>query len=253
MSTLAGSLPRPAWARLLRTEGRLLLREPVILFWAVLFPTVLLVVLGIASNAHEKDLGGLRVVDVYAPILVTFVFTTMALAALPAAVATYRERGILRRFGTTPAPPSALLGAQVAVNLAVGVVALALVLAVGRLGFDVALPKEVPAYVLSALLTAAALIGLGLLVAALAPSGRTASAIGAILFFPLMFFAGLWVPRDLMSHTLRSVSDLTPLGAGVEALQQATLGHWPGATAIGVLAGWGVVFTLAATRFFRWE
>ena len=55
-----------------------------------------------------------------------------------------------------------------------------------------------------------------------------AGAIGTLLFFPLMFFAGLWVPQATMPATLRDISDYTPLGAAVQALQDAAGGHWPG-------------------------
>jgi ABC-2 type transport system permease protein len=99
----------------------------------------------------------------------------------------------------------------------------------------------------------AALLGLGLLLAALAPSSRAASAISTLLFFPMMFFAGLWAPREAMSPLLRDVSDATPLGAAVGALQSATEGAWPSALHLLVLAVWAAVCAGLATRLFRWQ
>jgi ABC-2 type transport system permease protein len=253
MTALALRLPRAARTKILATEARLALREPALLFWGVAFPVVLLVILGIASDTPEKDLGGLRVVDVYVPIMIAFVLAMLALNAIPPALAGYRERGVLRRLSTTPAPPWAVLGAQLVVAAALGVVALIVILAVGRIAFDVGLPDQVPAYLLTLLLTTAAILGLGLVVAAVAPSARAANAIGAILFFPLMFFAGLWIPRGLMPDALRAVSDYTPLGAAVEALQDATGGSWPGAVPLCVLAAYALAFGFAANRLFRWE
>jgi hypothetical protein len=87
----------------------------------------------------------------------------------------------------------------------------------------------------------------------LAPTGRAAGVIGTMLFFPLMFFAGLWIPRATMPASLREVSDLTPLGAAVQALQDSLHGSWPHPSALTVLAGYAVVFTVAAARFFRWD
>ena len=97
------------------------------------------------------------------------------------------------------------------------------------------------------------MLGLGVLIAALAPTGRVAGGIGTLLFFPLMFFAGLWIPRAMMPATLRHIGDYTPLGAAVQSLQDSMRGYWPPPAALAVLAAYAVVFTVAGTRFFRWD
>ena len=103
------------------------------------------------------------------------------------------------------------------------------------------------------LLLTLALLALGMFVAAVSPTGKVANALGSILFFPLMFFAGLWIPLPLMPGTLRTGGDFTPRGAGVQALQEAAAGDWPQLGHLAVLAGWIVVMSAAAARFFRWE
>ena len=103
------------------------------------------------------------------------------------------------------------------------------------------------------MLAATAMLGLGMLIAALAPTGRSAGVIGTMLFFPLMFFAGLWIPRATMPASLRLISDFTPLGAAVQALQDSMRGSWPHPSGLAVLAGYAVLFTVAAARFFRWD
>jgi ABC-2 type transport system permease protein len=56
----------------LRTEARLLAREPGSLFWILAFPPLLLVILGAVPAFREPQdgLGGLRVVDTYVPVTV---------------------------------------------------------------------------------------------------------------------------------------------------------------------------------------
>jgi len=49
------------------------------------------------------------------------------------------------------------------------------------------------------------------------------------------------------------ISDFTPLGAAVQALQDSMRGSWPHLSALAVLAGYAVVFMVAAVRFFRWD
>ncbi len=242
-----------AWRRLLATEARLMIREPMVLFWGVAFPLILTVVMGLAGDRHDKHLGGLSLVDVYVPVSMAMVITILAVTAVPVILASYREKGILRRMSTTPMRPSALLGANAAVNLALMVTAVAVIAIVARLAFDVHLPTQGFGFVLTLVLTAAAMLSLGAMVASVAPTMRIAQGLGTLLFFPMMFFAGLWVPRQQMSSDLRHVSDFTPLGAATAAIQDTMQGHWPGLAHVAVLAGYAIALSLAAARLFRWE
>jgi ABC-2 type transport system permease protein len=68
-----------------------------------------------------------------------------------------------------------------------------------------------------------------------------------------MFFAGLWAPRATMSPTLEKISDYTPLGAAVQALQDAMAGAYPHPRQLLVMLAYAVVCAVAATRLFRWQ
>ena len=249
----AGQRRHTAFGNLVRTESVLLVREVIPLLWGVGAPMVLLAIMGVASHGPDQSLGGVSLVAAYEPVLIAFTLSTFALQGLPAVLSGYRERGILRRFNATPVGAGRLLGAQLTVNLAVALLATAGILAVGRLAFGVALPRQPAGFALALLLTMGAMLSLGLLVAALARTGRVAAAVGTMLFLGLMFFAGLWIPQAQMSAALRRAGDDTPLGAAVTALQHAMAGQWPSAGGLALLAGYTVVFGLLAWRFFRWE
>jgi ABC-2 type transport system permease protein len=244
-----------SFSKLTGVEVKLLVREPAAVFFGVVFAPLLVVILGSipAFREHSADLGGARVIDLYVPICTAFVLAILGVSVVPTALAIYRERGVLRRMSTTPVPPGRLLGADLVAGLAMALVAIVVLLAVARLVFDVALPRQPLGYLVALLLASAAVFALGLLLAAVAPSGKASAAIGNIVFFPLMFFAGLYVPREAMPQALRQISDYTPLGAGVQALRDASTGAWPHATHLAVLAGYLAVFSVLAARLFRWE
>jgi ABC-type multidrug transport system permease subunit len=52
---------------------------------------------------------------------------------------------------------------------------------------------------------------------------------------------------------LRGVSDALPVGAGVQAIQDAAAGRWASGLYFGVLAAWVMVCGVLAVRLFRWE
>lgn len=243
------------FAKLTRTELKLLYREPVPAFFSLFFPTILVVILGSIPSFREPsaDLGGARIIDLYVGIAVALTLAMLGLQVTPAVLASYREKGILRRLATTPASPLLLLAAQLAAVLLTAVVSSALALAVGRLVFDVPLARNFVGFVVAVLLAALGVFAIGLFIAAIAPTGKAGNAIGTLLFFPSMFFAGLWTPREVMPGVLQRIGDYTPLGAGERALHDTMAGHWPPLLSATVLVGYLVVFGLGAARLFRWS
>lgn len=248
-------VPRGAFRRLVLTEARLTLREPIALVWGVGMPVVLVVVFG-SIPAFQQPLpgqGGMTLFDAYAPIFVLVVLAMLGLVGLPVPLASYRELGVLRRMSTTPVPPSGLLAAQLVVNLSSALVALTLIAAIGASAFGLPLPRHVAGFVLTLVLATACLFSIGLCVAAVARTGRAAAAIGNALFFPLAFFAGLWFPQQVMPTALATFARLTPTGAAVNALNATMAGDFPAAQSLLLLAGFTTVFALIAVRAFRWE
>jgi len=252
--TPAASRRAPSTGVLARTEWRLFCREPVGLVWGLVLPVAAFVVLGLVPGTTRpaRSLGGVSAVATYEPVVLLFSLTMLAVNAMPVVLGTYRERGVLRRLAVTPMPAWRLLAVQMGIHAAVAAVTAAVVAVLGAAAFGVGVPGSVGGWVLAYALTTAALLGLGVLAAAVAPSARVANALGAALFFPLMFFAGLWIPRAVMPDALRSVSDLTPLGAAVRALSAADGGHLSG-SALAVLATYALVLPAVAARSFRWE
>jgi ABC-2 type transport system permease protein len=259
MSSLTLPLPSPArraaFRQIVLNEARLTWRMPVGLIGAIGIPMVLLIIFGELPALHQSSptLGGLTGFDVYVPILAVFGVALIALWGLPGPLVTYREQGILRRLSTTPVPPSWLRAAQVAIQLCIALAAFLLVIVVSITAFGGPAPKNPAGLLLSCLLSAAGLFPLGLLIAAVARTATGAGVIGRLAFFPLMFFAGLWLPRALMPSVLLTISNYTPLGAAVQAMQDSMLQGFPPAMPLLVLAVYPLVFGYLARRFFRWE
>jgi ABC-2 type transport system permease protein len=259
MTPLSWSLPRPArraaFGQIVRNEARLARRQPAGLIGGIAVPAVLLIIFSAipAFRLAAANLGGLTPLDVYVPILIVLSLGLLTLFGLPMPLTTYRELGVLRRLSTTPVPPSWLLAAQGLVQLCVAVAGIAVVLVMSVAVFGARAPKSPGALALSIALTIAALFPMGLLIASVAKTATGASVIGRVVFFPMIFFAGLWWPRELMPGVLQGVSALTPLGAAVDAMQDSMQGQFPPAAPLLVLVAYALAFGFLAKRFFRWE
>jgi ABC-2 type transport system permease protein len=252
---LPRTVPRAAFGKIVRTEARLAWRLPAVLIFGLAVPLLLVIVFGELPSfqQHQASLGGLTTFDVYVPILIVFVIAMLAFLGLPVPLVSYRDQGILRRLSTTPVPPSWVLAAQLIVHFCLAVTSLFVLIVVSIAGFGFDTPKNPGALLLAIFLSIAAVFAIGLSIASAAWSGTAARAIGAATLYPLLFFAGLWLPRQLMPGVLRGISNYTPLGASVEAIQDSMQGQFPPAAPLLVLAGYALAFAFVARRFFRWE
>jgi ABC-2 type transport system permease protein len=241
--------------KMLVLETKLHLREWPFMAFTLGLPVALLIVLGLSIPVMtQAGPTGERPVDTQLPSMMTMLALLMlACNVVPAVLTTYREQGVLRRMSTTPVHPARLLTVQLLINLGVGIVSTVLLIGAGALVFGSAAPRQWLGFVLVFLLGAAALLALGLVVAALAPNGKVAPAIGSGVMFPLLFLGGMWVPRDVMPDGLRKVSDFSVAGPLAQALKDTWAGQPPQLTHVAVVAAGLLVFGALAVRLFRWE
>lgn len=240
---------------LTRTEARLTLREPAVALFVLALPLGLLLVFGLPTAGDPPDpAGGQQAAAAFIPGMATVLALGMlGLFQLPSVLAGYREKGVLKRLATTPAPPISLLLAQLLVNAALALLAVAAVVAVAVTAVQKDLPGHVLTFVLGVVLGVGALFSLGLLVAALVPNQRVASVVGPALFFPSLFLAGLWLPRDQMPDWLATIGEYTPLGATLDVVVESWGGTAAQASQLLALAAMTAVFSAVAARTFRWQ
>ncbi len=245
-----------AVSALTKTQAKVFLREPLAVFFGLVFPAVLLVVIGIAyprATDPEPTFDGRSLVEVYAPTTIVLGLATMAVFLLPVALGGDRERGILRRLSTTPAHPRTLVAAHLAVQLAVVTLATIAAVLVGTLAFPIPFPGSPGWFILSFVLGACSLLAVGLLIGSMAPTASSGQGIGMLLYFPLLFFAGVYVPLDVMPDGIRTISGYTPAGAAVEALSDSWTGNAPHVSSLLVMLVYVAVAGALAVRLFRWQ
>jgi ABC-2 type transport system permease protein len=245
-----------ALAALTRMQSRLFVREPLAVFFGLVFPSVLLVVIGTAfpgARNPAADFDGRSLVDVYAPTCIVLGLTTVAIFLLPVALGGDRERGILRRLSTTPVHPRALVTAHLAVQLLVVTVASVAAVVVGMVVFGLGLPGSPGWFIVAFALGAVSLLAIGSLVGAVAPTASSGQGIGMLLYFPLQFFAGVYVPLQVMPEGIQTVSKFTPAGAAVLALSDSWAGGVPQTAGVLTMAAYAIVAGSLAVWLFRWD
>lgn len=245
-----------ALSTLTKTQSKVFLREPLAIFFGLVFPALLLVVIGTVfpgATDPSPDLEGRSLVEIYAPVSITLGLATVALSLLPATLGGDREKGILRRLSTTPAHPRALVAAHLVVQLVVVSIATVAAILLGMLVFGIPFPESPGWFLASYALGAISLLSVGLLIGAAVPTANSGQAIGMLLYFPLLFFAGVYIPLEVMPEGVRNVSSYTPSGAAVQALSASWTGAVPEASSLLVMAAYALIGGSLAVWLFRWE
>lgn len=245
-----------ALATLTKTQSKVFLREPLAVFFGLIFPALLLVVIGMVfpgATDPAPDFGGRSLVEIYAPVAVALGLATVALSLLPANLGGDREKGILRRLSATPVHPRALVTAHLVVQLVVVSCATVAAIALGMVVFNIPFPESPGWFLLSYSLGAVSLLSVGLLIGAVVPTANSGQAIGMLLYFPLLFFAGVYIPLQVMPEGVRTVSGYTPSGAAVQALAATWAGGTPETSSLLVMVAYALVAGSLAIWLFRWD
>lgn len=234
---------RDAWYEFVR-----LLRAPAAAIPMLTFPAMFYVLFGVVFAHHAPQqaswvLGSMGAFGVMAP----------GLFGIGIGVSIERERGLLALKRAMPVPPGAYLGAKLAMALlfALAIFIILGVLAVALGGVRLEL-SEWLALLATMLLGALPFCALGLLVGTLA-SAQAAPAVANLIYLPMSFLSGLWIPLKAMPPLLRHLAPIWPayhLGQlALESVGLVRASTWHAVLAL--LAFTVACFALATRRLQR--
>lgn len=248
--------PSPGSAPLVRQvlaqssiEARLMLRNGEQLLLAVVIPVLVLV--GGVLAGDRLGLGERRTaVDLLTPGVLALAVMSTSFTSLAIATAFERRYGVLKRLGASPLPRHGLLlGKTGALLLVQGLQAVVISLVAFSLGWDPA-AGWLPA-LLTAVLGTLAFASWGLLLAGVLRAEATLAAAN-LVYLLLLAGGGVILPASAYG-TAAPLLRLLPSGALGEGLRAAfDTGQVP-LLALAVLAGWALLGSALAVRWFRWE
>jgi ABC-2 type transport system permease protein len=243
-----------ALLRLAGTELKLFVREPVVLTFVFAFPVLTVLILGGVFDDDDPSFEGAIPSDYYIAAYIGVVIAAIGLVMLPVHLASYRERGVLRRFEVSRHPRWALPAAWILVALAITAVGVAVLLVTGYLVYGLPEIDDLTGVVVGTVLGALAFISIGIALGLAMPSARSAQGLGMLLFFPFFLLGGAGPPPDAMGDPMKSIANIVPLTHVVRSIQEPWLdlgtpsGHLAVLAAIAVVAtaGWLTLSTRAA-------
>jgi ABC-2 type transport system permease protein len=230
--------------------------NPIGAIFTIGFPLVFLILLGAsAGSSRVKILGNIKLIQYYVPGFVAFGVMSACFTTLAIVLVNRREEGLLKRLRLSPLPAWAFLGAIFLSTLLVAFVQVIVLLAVGRLGFGVHLPASIGAFVVAVVVGGLSFTALGAAISTLIPNPDAAGPVTNVVFFVLLFLAGLWFPIKAGSG-LAKFSSYFPIRHFILAVfapfnqaKGASPWAWSDLRAVAI---WGVAAAAFAVWRFRW-
>ncbi len=238
------------------TEFKLNLRDPIMVFWSLAFPSLWLVFNAVIFKNPIPGSGykGLNYASFLLPGAVGLVILSASFIGVPLTMTTYRETAVLRRLWITPVKTWTLALSYSISNLVFVVVGILGLFVVAKTFFHIQVLGSWAALIGVTFFGMVTFLAIGSAVGSIAPSFRTANIIIWALFTPMLMLSELFLPIALLPAWLRPIAKalpLTPLNTMLrDIVYGVPLDHlWR----LGLLAGWTVFACLITVKFFRWE
>ncbi len=122
--------------------------NPIGAIFTVGFSVVFLVLVGSsAGHQHSSAIGGGLLIEYYVPGFIAYGVMAACFNMLTINLVVRREMGLLKRVRLSPLPTWAMMAAVSASALIISLVQVILVLLIGRFGYNVPFPHNLPALV----------------------------------------------------------------------------------------------------------
>jgi ABC-2 type transport system permease protein len=195
-----------------------------------------------------------KYIDYLVPGLVGFSILISPMFAMVNISAEYKKMKLFKQLSLTPLSKMEWLASKVLWYIFLSAVSFLILAAVGIIGFQAHIALTlwlVPFIVLGPML----FCSLGMLVGTLSKSVETASIIGNVITFPMMFLSGTFFPIQQMPEYLQSFAHVLPLFYIVEGLNNVMVhGNYNAALIdIAVVTVITLIAFVAAAKLFKWR
>ncbi len=193
-------------------------------------------------------------IDFLIPGLIGLVILTSPMFSMTYIVSSYKKDKIFRQLSLTPLTRSEWFLSKFIWYLIISALSAIMIIAVGVLLFHSSL--SISLYVIPFLVIGVFMFtSLGILAGSISRSEESASVIGNIITFPMMFLSGTFFPIEIMPGWLQSVAHVLPLFYIIDGLNSVTIySNFSSATLdlVVSIAVAAVIFVLTVLKF-NWK
>jgi ABC-2 type transport system permease protein len=209
-------------------------------------------IIGITQTTAQAQVT--EYIDFLVPGLIGFSILVSPMFSLVNISSEYKRMKLFKQLSLTPLTKIEWLASKVLFYILLSVASFLLMVGVGVFAFGAHIVLSlwlIPFLILGPMLFAS----LGMLVGTVSKSTETASVVGNIITFPMMFLAGTFFPISLMPTYLQYFAHFLPLFYIIDGLNGVMIysNYAQAGIDLVVVAVITIVFFVAAARLFKWR
>jgi ABC-2 type transport system permease protein len=198
--------------------------------------------------------GQTKYIDFLVPGLIGFSILVSPMFSMVNITSEYKKTKLFKQLSLTPLRKMEWLASKVIWYIILSAISFVLLVAVGVLLFDAHMTLTlwlIPFLILGPMLFSS----MGMLVGTVTKSVESASVLGNIITFPMMFLSGTFFPISTMPQYLQTFAHVLPLYYIVEGLNNVMVfGNYTGALVdIAVTLVITLIVFVAAAKVFKWR
>lgn len=198
----------------------------------------------------------LTYLDFLVPGIAALMILSSNMNGVAAQIASWRERGILRRLQSTGLKASTFIAAQITARMVLNITQSILVLLIGVFVLGAQMNGNWLLLLFYLILGILVFMSIGFIIASLAKSPEHASPIAGFLSFPMFFLGGIFFPISNMPDFLQPIVYAIPISHLANVLRQVMnigAGIMDLVLPTSILLLWFVASFVFAARIFKWE
>lgn len=198
----------------------------------------------------------LTYLDFLVPGIAALMILSSNMNGVAAQIASWRERGVLRRLQSTGLSASTFIAAQITARMVLNITQSILVLCIGIFLLGAQMNGSWLLLLFYLILGILVFMSIGFIIASLAKSPEHASPIAGFLSFPMFFLGGIFFPISNMPEFLQPIVYAIPISHLADVLRQV-MNIGAGMTELWlptlILMAWFAASFILAARIFKWE
>lgn len=211
--------------KLLQINIKLFFRDYPAVFFTLIFCPILVLIFGVTMGNDPNPLfNGLGSVDISIPVYMVIIIAGVSLLSFPISYAGSKERGELRRQKMMPVSSMTFLVLDGIVYLLLALVGMLLTAIIGKIIYNTPWADNIWTFIIGILISFISIFSMGVLLAIVCKTAKTAQALGFALFFMMLFLSGASTPLEMMNEKMLEISDYIPLKYSVVLIRKIWVG-----------------------------
>jgi ABC-2 type transport system permease protein len=210
----------------------------------------------ITVNSEPLNRTGLTTFDYVFAGLLGYTVLTIGLMGIANILPGDKKTGATKRLRATTITKTQFILGYAFTFLLVGILMIALMVAVGVLVFGFQMRGNWLTFALFTAIGTIMMLGFGLAVGGWAKNDAQASALANIIMFPMMFLSGVFFPAFMMPQVIQNIMSfmpLTPIIDGIRLIITENYTIIDVLPQLGMISIWGIVIYAIAIKVFRWD